>query len=388
MGQQERQKTPEGRAIETPVEVALHVGKMKGGGVEATMLSYVQNIDRSMIHYTVIVDEDSTVIPSDEFAACGTDLVIVPPYQRVFAYHKALYSLCKEKQFDVFHTNINTLSVFPLFAAWRAGIPVRINHNHNTAGKGEWKRNIAKYILRPFGKVFATELCGCSEYAGRWMFGKKASITVMPNAIDFNYREYTYRMEDRIRLRRELDLEKTFVIGHVGRFIPQKNHPFLIEVFSEIAKRRPDSRLLVIGTGADMKAVQEKAAQMGLTDKIVFAGQRHDVAKLYSAMDVLLLPSLYEGKPLVPMEAQYSGLCCIVSDCVTKEIVISDELVHFVSLNEHASHWAEVTLSAMTKVSPRDTFEPDSEKQKRMDNVLPPEQLSNWYVGLCKAKGQ
>lgn len=367
-----------------PLKVALIVGKMKGGGLEATILSYVCHIDKRIINYTIIVDEDSTLIPYDEFLSHSAKIVIVPPYQKQLSYQKALYKLFCKEQFDIVHAHINTLSVFPLFAAWRAAIPIRIVHNHNTAGKGEWKRNILKYMLRPFAKTFATHLCACSDYAGRWMFGQNANYTVMPNAIDYEAEKYLFNLEARTKKRMEFSLENRFVIGHVGRFVSQKNHGFLLDIFLELYKINPNARLLLIGTGQGLEEIKEKAKRLELEKEVIFAGQRSDTDQLYSAMDLLIQPSLYEGKPLVPMEAQYSGLPVVVSDVITKEIVLSDKLVKFVSLNKAASDWAQIAMAFIEGVPPREEFQIKLKGKNLTVKELPPKLLSEWYVELAR----
>ena len=172
-----------------PVRIAHVMGKTHNGGVEAAVMNYYRNIDRTKIQYDFIIDSDSSnTVLQDEIESLGGKVITIPPYQKPIAYHKALYKLFTENNYPLVYSHLNTLSVFPLFAAWRAGIPIRVAHNHSTAGKGEFKRNMMKYMLRPFAKIFPTHLCACSEYAGRWLFGKRAMdsgrVRVWPNAID------------------------------------------------------------------------------------------------------------------------------------------------------------------------------------------------------------
>lgn len=364
-----------------PCEVAIVVGKMKGGGVEATVMSYVEAIDRSKVHFTLLVDSDSTQVPEEQIRACGADLIYIPPYQQISAYQRALGKIFQERHFDVIHAHINTLSVFPLFAAWRARIPVRIVHNHATAGRGETKKNVIKYILRPFSKVLATKLCACGQYAGEWIYGKRAAFTVMPNAIDFKADNYAYCPQIRAEKRQELSIDNALVIGHVGRFIPQKNHTFLIDVFAAIHQAKPSAKLLLVGSGALMDSIKEKATRLGLMDAVVFMGQRQDVPALYQAMDILLMPSLYEGKPLVPIEAQTSGLPILASNSITKEIIVREELVRFLPLRDTPETWSCAALALLNEAPRRDYLEAMGTK-RFPGNALPAEQLSGWYCAL------
>lgn len=360
-----------------PIEIAFVVGKMKGGGVEATTLSYLKNLDASKIHITFIIDEDSTLIPKDTILQYGGDIEIIPPYQHQIRYQRALSDLFRRRHFDIVHAHISTMSVFPLFAAVRAGIPVRIVHAHSTAGKGEWKKNILKYLLRPFSKVFATQLCACSEFAGIWMYGKKTKFFVMPNAIDFCAEEYRFNAKVRNEIRKELNLEGSVVFGHVGRFIPQKNHQFLIDIFAQIKERMPNARLLLVGSGELMEQIRQKVSDAGLRDAVIFAGQRNDVAALYQAMDALLLPSCYEGKPLVAIEAQYAGLPVIVSDCITKEIVVAEGLVQFLPLSTKPSAWADLAVKTHQIAPQREKL--ILREEKTLKNGISVTQLGSWY---------
>ena len=142
------------RIMDIRIKLATVAGKMKGGGVEQIVMEYMRQLDRDKFELSLIVDSYSTIVPEQELSDFGVKLIWAPPYQKIAAYHRVLYRLFCDEKFDIVHAHINTLNVFPLFAAWRAHVPVRIAHNHSTLGKGETKKNIAKYLLRPFANVF------------------------------------------------------------------------------------------------------------------------------------------------------------------------------------------------------------------------------------------
>ena len=262
------------------IKLATVAGKMKGGGVEEIVMEYMRQLDRDKFELSLIVDCDSTIVPARELSDLGVRLIWIPPYQKIAAYHRALYRLFRDEKFDIVHAHINTLNVFPMFAAWRAHVPVRIAHNHTTAGKGETKRNIAKYLLRPFAKVFPTTLCACGSYAGRWIYGKHTPFFVMPNSIDFRKDEYRFSDDTRTAAREELGLSDCFVVGHAGRFTAQKNHEFLVEVFAKIVEKEPKAMLLLVGSGELLPAVKEQVKELGIEEHVIFAGQRKDMARL------------------------------------------------------------------------------------------------------------
>ena len=311
---------------QSPLIVAQIMGKWVGGGVESVIMNYYRHLDHSKIHFDFICDEDSTHIPYDEIKKLGGRVFLVPKYQKLPKYLKALEKIFKENQYRIVHSNINTLSVFPLYAAKKAGVPIRISHSHSTSNPKEWKRNLIKNILRPFSKRYATDYFACSELAGRYLFGNKAfdrgEVKIIHNAIDVD--KFKFDEAARKKLRQEFGIkDSTVVIGHVGRFVQQKNHTFLVDVFKEYHKKNPDSKLLLVGSGPLEDEIKKKVERLDLEDSVLFLGQRDDINKLYSVMDVFCLPSLYEGLPVVGIEAQATGLPTIFSNRISKEVIVS-----------------------------------------------------------------
>lgn len=331
---------------EQPIRVAQIIGKWLGGGVESVVMNYYRHIDRNKIQFDFICDNDSTNIPYEEIEKLGGKVILIPPYQEIFKYHNTLKKVLKDGNYKIVHSHINTLSVFSLFAAKCAGVPVRIAHSHSTTNKKEKKKNLLKQVLKPFSRLFATDYMCCSELAGRWLFGNKeydnGNVYLLNNAIDLD--KFKYDEKVRKEKRKELDISgDTLVIGHVGRFVEQKNHRFLIDIFNEVHKEEKNSILLLAGQGPLMDEIKEKVKNLGLEDNVRFLGQRNDINELYQAFDVFLLPSLYEGLPVVGIEAQATGLLCVFSDDMTKEIKILKS-TQFLSLNRKASEWAKIIL--------------------------------------------
>jgi glycosyltransferase involved in cell wall biosynthesis len=286
------------------------MGRMVGGGVEAVVMNYYRGVDRSKIQFDFLVDGGSSLVPYEEIEALGGRVFTIPPYRKALAYHKSLARLFREQDWKIVHAHISTLSVFPLFAARRAKVPARIAHCHSTASPAELGRSLLKYALRPLAKVFPTHCFACSEHAGEWLFGE-GGYHVVRNAVDLE--KFRFDPQARESLRDELGVGGKFVIGHVGRFMKQKNHSYLLDIFAEVARRDENCALLLAGAGELEGRVREKARALGLADKVKFLGQRGDADKLYSAFDVLVLPSLYEGLALVRVEALATGCPCLVS---------------------------------------------------------------------------
>lgn len=282
---------------EEPIRIAQIVGKWLGGGVEAVVMNYYRHLDHDKIQFDFICDDDSTNIPYDEIEKLGGKVILIPPYQKVFKYQKELRRVLRDGKYKIVHSHINTLSVFPLYAAKKVGVPVRIAHSHSTTNKKEWKKNLLKQVLRPFSKKYATNYMCCSELAGRWLFGDKTydegKVYLLNNAIDLDKFKYDKKIKD--KKRKELGIkEDTIVIGHIGRFVAQKNHTFLIDIFNQFHKKEKNSILLLAGQGPLQEEIKNKVRELGLNDSVRFLGQRNDANELYQVFDVFLLPSLYE----------------------------------------------------------------------------------------------
>ena len=284
--------------VDEKIIIAHIMGKWNGGGVESVVMNYYRNIDRNKIQFHFLCDEDSTDIPYEEIEKLGGKVIVIPPYQKLFKYQKELYRIFKENNYKIIHSHINALSVFPLRIAKKAGVPIRIAHSHSTSNKKEWKKNILKMILRPLSKLYANNYFACTEYAGKWLFGKKVverkELNVINNAIDL--KKFEFNENTRKALREELGIkDDTLIIGHVGRFMKQKNHEFLVEVFNEVYKKNQNTLLILIGQGPLLSEIKEKAINLNIEDKIKFIGQVTDVEKYYNIMDIFLFPSIYEG---------------------------------------------------------------------------------------------
>jgi glycosyltransferase EpsF len=329
------------------IKVANVIGSLCKGGVESVVFNYYKFMDKNVIRFDFIIDDNSPCNLPDEIIALGCKVYRIPPYTKLSAYVKALKNIFIQENYKIVHSHMNTLSVFTLYAAKKAGVPVRIAHSHSTAGKGEFKKNLLKYTLRPFSKLYPTHLFACSEYAGRWLFGdktfNKGKVIIFNNAVDVS--EFIYNEEVRNKIRSEFGLNNKFVVGHIGRFTAQKNHSFLVNIFKEVHKRNQESVLLLVGDGELRTQTYEKIKALNLQDYVIFAGLRDDVNEIYQAMDVFVLPSLYEGLPVVGVEAQMSGLYCVFSDAMTSEAKLLDSTLFMNIFNDSADEWAECILS-------------------------------------------
>lgn len=329
----------------TPIRVLQILNHMDYGGIEAVVMNYYRHMDRNKVQFDFAVSKDSLLPQKEEIQKLGGNIYLLPPVSNIVQYICDLKQIIEKNHYKIVHCHMNSLSVFPLYAAYRAGAEVRICHNHTTAHHGEGKKTVAKYLLRPCCKWFATDYFACGEYAGRWMYGDRCfddgKVYVMRNAIDIE--KFRYNPITRIVIRQRLGLTDKFVVGHIGRFMYQKNHGFLIDVFNEIHQKNADAVLLLVGEGELEGQIREKVRRLGLEDYVIFYGTSEDTSKLYQAMDVFCLPSFYEGLPVVAVEAQCNGLPVIASDEITAEVGIL-ESYEKISLQMPMNLWTEKIL--------------------------------------------
>ena len=362
------------------------------GGVEAVIPNYFRNINKSKFVFDFVIDSDSTDNNFiNEIQELGGTIIKCPPYQKLHKYNKFLYKLFKEKNYDIVHSNINTLSVFPLRMAEKAGIKIRIAHSHSTSNPKEWKKNLLKNILRPFSKKYANVYFACSELAGRYLFGNKAfdegKVVIINNAIDigkFKYNEEIRKSKRNEIAQRHLNAkinDNTLIVGNIGRMVAQKNQTFLIDIFDEVYKLNENSILLIIGQGPLKEMLHDKVQRLNLQSNVLFLGQRQDANEIYQAMDVLCLPSLYEGLPVVGVEAQANGLLCELSSSMTKETKILDT-TRFISLNESAEKWAKIILKDYKNYKRKDAEKEMTEKNFNIK--VEAEKLEKEYIKIIK----
>lgn len=226
-----------------------------------------------------------------------------------------------------------------LKAAKKNGVRFTIAHAHS-ASQDKNLKYLIKVLAKKNIKKYSDKMFACGEEAGKWMF-ETDNFEVLNNAIDTDL--YTYNKEKADKVKKEFGIENKFVVGHVGRFNYPKNHKFIIDVFNEIQKVREDSVLMLVGDGDLRHEIEQKVQDLGFSDKVIFTGVRSDVNDLMQGMDVFLFPSLYEGLPVTMVEAQASGLKCIISDKVPLECKMTENIV-VVKLEESPQKWAEEVL--------------------------------------------
>lgn len=319
------------------IRILQCVNIMDRAGLETMLMNYYRNIDREKIQFDFLTHRPCKGVYDDEILSLGGKVYYAPRLypQNYPKYFKWMAHFFKEHpEYKIVHSHIDAMSYLPLKAAKKAGVPVRIAHSHNTSMDKDFKY-ILKQYFRLRIKSVATDYCTCGQEAGKFLFGD-VNYTFIPNAIDI--RKFLYDENMRNNKRRELRITNEFVIGHVGRFSYQKNHKQLIEIFREFIKKNPNSVLLLIGVGEKEEEIKKQVNESGLEDKVRFLGNRKDVNELYQVMDVFVMPSFFEGVPVVGIEAQFSDLPCIFSDKVPREVKFNSQ-TRFVPLDTSIQKW-------------------------------------------------
>lgn len=344
------------------------------GGVEAVLLNYVSHIPTNCIQFDFINTYEDISI-GDKVRARGSKVYSLPNRrENILAYKKEIRKFMIEHASeyqavwlnDCMFGNIDILKL-----AKRYGIKRRIIHAHNSLNMGGGisrliRHKINSWLLR----FYVTDYWACSMLAGKWSYPtavvNSGKIKVIPNAVDVSL----FAVNDAIRNKHRelLGVSDKIVFGHVGRFHFQKNHMFLIDLFYQIHQKRQDTVLVLIGTGEDEEKVRNKVNEYGIQNCVQFLGIRKDTNELYQAMDAFLLPSLFEGLPVVLVEAQASGLPCYVADTITKESDISEN-VKFYSLECSPEVWATEILESFQTFERKDVKKKIAESGYSIENT-------------------
>jgi glycosyltransferase involved in cell wall biosynthesis len=319
---------------------------MDRNGIETMLMNYYRKIDRSNMQFDFIVNKSKPGDYDEEILNMGGRIFKSPglsPTKYPQYMHFVENILKADSGIKVMHAHNEAMGLYALRGAERYGLSTRIAHAHNTEIIKDYKYPL-KIVCKAFLPSAATDYWACGNASGIYYFGEELWNKygkVIHNAIELE--KFRYQENIRIKVRRKYGLENCFVIGHVGRFNIQKNHIRLLEIFAQVAKHETKARLVLIGVGELTLACKEKAKSLGIDDKVFFLGLRTDVNEWYQAFDLFLMPSLFEGLPVVGIEAQASGLPCVFSDNVTDEVLILP-LSCRLSLKKSNEEWAQIIL--------------------------------------------
>ncbi|WP_081403175.1 glycosyltransferase family 1 protein [Scytonema hofmannii] len=378
------------RSLVTEEIRILHVlGSMNRGGIETWLMEILRHIDRDRYRMDFLVHTTQPGAYDEEIRAMGCRIFPCLAPSRPWAYAVNFQRILREfGPYDIVHSHVHHFSGYVLRLAKYAGVPIRIAHTHtdtvSSEQRGGFYRRIYFHLMKSWINGFATVGLGSSYKALAAIFGSDCDRDLRWRVIDYGFDLTQFHgYIDSAQVRAELGIPAdAFVIGHVGRFASVKNHTFILDIAAEVIQREPKMYLLLVGDGPLRPDIEQKAVELGLGDRVIFAGVRSDIPRLMrGAMDVFLFPSLYEGLGNVRLEAQAAGLPSVISDVVPEQGDIVLPLVKRVSLSLPAFLWAEMLLlhrDAVSRVSPSDAFAQMVDSQFNIKTAV--KQLENTYL--------
>ena len=315
----------------------------QANGVSSYALNYYKRLNHSLIHMDFLVMKKSEKQCYETILKENSKVYeLIKGNESFFDYIKRIDMFFKENasNYDVIHCHVYNSGAFVLRSAKKYGIKKRILHSHATISSDVLSHRIINSFLIPLSRAYATDYFACSDLAGKFLFRNK-KFKIVNNAIEIE--KYKFNNAIRNEIRRELNIENCFVIGNVGRLCAQKNQIFLLKIFKKIKDKMDNAKLIIIGDGNLENRLKSFVEKNKMNDSVVFLGARNDVEKIYNAIDVFCLTSLYEGLPVVGIEAQCNGLPCVFSENITKEVKTSSK-VEFVALKNNVDEWADKIL--------------------------------------------
>lgn len=321
----------------------LHfVSRMDRAGQETFLMNMYRGIDRDKVQFGFLCSKDGVGDYDEEIVSLGGEIFHcqLDLKRGKFRHIDNFNLLTKEfsqfkNKYDIVH--IHNYHAFDMtisaVAALRAGIKNVIVHSHNASADSHIRLH---HSFRPILSALPVTRLACSNDAGKWMYTK--DFTVIRNGIDVN--KFSYDRKLRQSKRKELGISDKFVVGHIGRFEPQKNHEFLIKLFSEFAKKNPNAFLILVGRGGLQEKMKGLVNSLGIEENVKFMGVREDIDELYQAMDVFVFPSLFEGLGIVAVEAQTAGLPCLINSTLPRDLDITDN-IYRCGLQEPIQKWED-----------------------------------------------
>ena len=332
----------------------------ESGGIESFLNNVLQHINLEKIQVDIVVSCLKKSIFTEPLKQKGIRFFELSGSQRNFLKnHYMFMKLLRKENYNAVHLHIfHGLSLYYVCLAQKAGIPVRIAHSHNTALRSSKTQKLKLFIHNIAKNLFSdesTDLWACSALAAQFLFSKRAlkqkGFQFIPNGIDTE--RFRFQPEIRKQIRQKLGLENQFVIGNAGRFCYQKNQSFLLDIFAELVKQKPESRLLLVGEGEEEKALRNKAEMLNIAGQVLFYGISHQIEYLLWAMDIFVFPSYFEGLGIVAIEAQAAGLPVIVSEFIPQEAYITKQ-VKKLSLQDSPKDWANEIVYTKSSIAGRE----------------------------------
>lgn len=328
--------------MEKPIRILHVLQRMEAGGTQALLMNLYRKIDKSKIQFDFLVEYPDKQFYDEEVIKLGGKIFYTNVRNdfNIFRFQKILKKIILENNYKIIHVHAYTIGFFALQVAKNCKVPVRIAHSHSNNMTQDWKKYL-KMLMQKLFLINATDFMACSMEAGKYLF-KNKKFEVLNNAIDSEKFVYNAKISEKIK--KDLKLEKNFIVGHVGRFKAEKNHKFLIEVFKKIKKIKSNAKLLLIGDGPLKKEIQLLVNKENIKNDVIFLGNCSNVNELLQVMDIFIFPSLYEGLGIVAIESQAAGTPILISNGVPNEANITP-ICKKIKLTDSPIKWANEAIN-------------------------------------------
>lgn len=362
----------------TPIRILQIIpSAYQGSGILQVVLNWHRHIDKTKVQFDYLFSKPTENSAQKEIENLGGRICELPhPYKHPVQFLCKSYQFFKKGRYHTVHSHMTNLNlIFYPLAKW-FGAKNIIQHAHGTKWSDKKLNGWRNYLMLHAVWSLITHKLACSQLAGEFWY--KKDFMVINNGIDVE--KFVYDSDIRTAKRKELGIENNFVMGHVGRFSPEKNHNFLIDILEQLLKQEPSAKLVLVGSGSLQEKVRSLAMAKELQDKVLFLGTRKDMLELIQTFDVFVLPSFHEGMPVVAIEAQASGLPCVFSDSITAEVVLLPTAC-MLPLKAGSKIWADKILSLRgTKRS----CGVENVKKRGFDIQQIAQQMKDFYLGMKK----
>lgn len=364
--------------------VVMHfVCGLSSGGAEQVIYNYCKHMNRKKYKFIIIYQHKPDYECIKKMQDAGFETIRITARCDGFVRNIIdSYAIIKKYKPDIIHSHMNLMNFCALFPGLLAGVKVRICHSHIAEVNKNFLYQVMAFICKKLNICSANSYMACGREAGEYLYGthmmkKKNKIYILVNAIDVD--EFIRNYAVREIVREKLGINENLVIGHVGRFSEQKNHTRLIDIFNEVKKINQDARLLLVGAGEKEKEIRNKVSELKLEKEVIFYGTSKNISDIYNAMDVFVLPSLFEGFPVVSLEVQAADLPAVFSDTIADTSRIT-EAIHFISLKETDKAWAEKIIEVYNTRKSNDI----SGLRYKYDVKVKVKELERLYENLLK----
>ncbi len=355
------------------IKLIMIAASLSINGISTIIMNYCGSIDSTHFDTTIMAGIPIDTAYRKECDLKGIHLIELPSKKGdAKEYYRHLWKSLAEG-YDIVHVHgSSAIIAIELLLAFFRGIKIRFAHCHNTTCSHIYIHK----GLKPLFNCLYTKGFACSSLAGKWLFGNK-KIEIIPNS--FEITKYRFDEKNRREIREKLHLGTQMLIGHIGRFNDQKNQLFILKVFEKIAATNPEAHLILVGTGPDFDKINQLVLSSAYCNRIILYGETLEPQKMYAAMDAFVFPSRHEGLPVVLLEAQISGLPCIVSDRVTQEVDFGD--ICWKSIEEEPEAWARAVLTELEKpVSRYGCFDVHKDQMEEYDIAKSVKHLEQIYL--------